>query len=70
MLDKTNKNEEKETYSMQEVADLLGIAVKTAYDGAQRGDFPAFKVMGRWIVPKAAIQKLMNGGLELSGRNE
>ena len=56
-------NLEKQTYSMPEVAKVLGISVKTAYQGCEKGDIPAFKIMGRWIVPKPALDKMLNGDL-------
>ena len=56
-------NLEKQTYSIPEVAKVLGISVKTAYEGCKKGDIPAFKIMGRWIVPKPALDKMLNGDL-------
>ena len=70
MFSKDTKKDEKQTLSMPEVAKLLGISVKTAYDGANRGDFPAFKIMGRWIVPKPAIDKLLAGEIRKSSKDE
>ena len=70
MFSKDTKKDEKQTLSMPEVAKLLGISVKTAYDGANRGDFPAFKIMGRWIVPKPAIDKLLAGEIRKSEKND
>jgi len=56
-------NLEKQTYSMPEAAKVLGISVKTAYEGCKKGEIPAFKIMGRWIVPKPALDKMLNGDL-------
>lgn len=70
MDSENTKNEDNQTLSMQEVANLLGISLKTAYEGAKRGDFPAFRVMGRWIVPKPAVDKLLKGELNISAKNE
>ena len=61
MFKQRDQIEDKQTYSMPEVAKLLGISIKTAYEGAGKGDYPAFKIMGRWIVPKPAIDKLLTG---------
>ena len=70
MDSENTKNGDNQTLSMQEVANLLGISLKTAYEGAKRGDFPAFRVMGRWIVPKPAVDKLLKGELNISAKNE
>ncbi len=48
---------------MPEAAKVLGISVKTAYEGCKKGEIPAFKIMGRWIVPKPALDKMLNGDL-------
>ena len=65
MHEKKTENVQKDTLSMEEVAKMLGISVRTAYYGAQQGHFPAFKVMGRWIIPRPAIEKLLRGELEV-----
>jgi len=70
MFKQKDEKEEKQTLSMPEVAKLLGISVKTAYEGAKRGDYPAFKIMGRWIVPKPAIDKLLAGEIRKSEKND
>ena len=41
---------ERMTYSMEEVARLLGIGRNQAYEAAKRGDFPVIKVGKRLLV--------------------
>ncbi len=51
----------RQTYSIDEVAKLLGIGRNSAYEGARRGDFPTIKVGGRIVVPKAALDRMLGG---------
>lgn len=48
---------EKLVYSIPEVAELLGISKPTAYELANRADFPILHVGKRKIVPRAALDK-------------
>ncbi len=49
------------TYSIDEVAKLLGIGRNSAYEAARRGDFPTIKVGGRIVVPKVALDRMLEG---------
>ena len=49
------------TYSIDEVAKLLGIGRNSAYEAARRGDFPTIKVGSRIVVPKAALDRMLAG---------
>jgi excisionase family DNA binding protein len=51
----------RQTYSVEEVAKLLGIGRNSAYEAARRGDFPTIKVGGRIVVPKSALDRMLNG---------
>jgi excisionase family DNA binding protein len=51
----------RQTYSVDEVARLLGIGRNSAYEAARRGDFPTITVGGRILVPKAPIDRLLGG---------
>jgi excisionase family DNA binding protein len=57
---------ERMTYSMEEVARLLGIGRNQAYQAAKRGDFPVIKVGKRLLAPKPALDRMLmlNGGGE------
>jgi excisionase family DNA binding protein len=41
------------TYSVDEVAALLGIARGVAYESARNGSIPATQVGRRWLIPRA-----------------
>jgi excisionase family DNA binding protein len=48
-------------FSIAETAQILGLSVWATYEAAKRGDIPAFKVGGRRIVPRHALEKKMLG---------
>jgi predicted DNA-binding transcriptional regulator AlpA len=50
------------TYTIEEVASLLGIGRNAAYSAALRGDvFPVIKIGKRVVVPRAAIDRMLAG---------
>ncbi|HZL58981.1 MAG TPA: helix-turn-helix domain-containing protein [Stellaceae bacterium] len=49
------------TYSVEEAARLLGIGRNHAYEAAKRGDIPCIKIGKRVLVPKAALDRLLDG---------
>ena len=50
------------TYTIPEVATLLGIGRNAAYEAAQRGEFPSLKFGSRIVVPKVAIDRMLGLG--------
>ena len=50
-------SDERLTYSIPEVAKLLGINTITAYYLAKREDFPAIRIGRRIVVPKAGLER-------------
>lgn len=52
---------ERKTYKIEEAGRLLGIGRNQAYEAAKRGDFPTLKIGRRLLVPKAALDRLLNG---------
>jgi excisionase family DNA binding protein len=53
---------EKGTYTVEEAAAILGVGRSTAYEAANNGDIPAVRVGRRLLVPKLALQNLLNNG--------
>ncbi|MHB0912081.1 MAG: helix-turn-helix domain-containing protein [Armatimonadota bacterium] len=47
--------EQKLTYSVEEVARLLGISVNSSYDAVRQGEIPSIRIGRRILVPKAAL---------------
>jgi excisionase family DNA binding protein len=52
----------RQTYTIQEVAMLLGVGRNQAYESARRGDFPTIRVGKRVLAPKATIDRLLGIG--------
>lgn len=48
------------TVSIPEAAKMLGISRNLAYAGAARGEIPTVKVGHRVLVPRAALDRLLN----------
>ena len=49
------------TLTVDETAKILGIGRNSAYEAIARGEIPVVKVGKRLLVPKAALEKLLNG---------
>jgi excisionase family DNA binding protein len=48
------------TYTVPEVAELLGISRSTAYECARRGEIPALSLGRRRLIAKATIDALLD----------
>jgi excisionase family DNA binding protein len=53
--------QERLTVNVPEAAKLLGISERSAYEAVRRGEVPAVRVGGRWLVPRAALERLLSG---------
>jgi len=51
------------TFTVDETAKMLGIGRNSAYEAIARGEIPIIKVGKRLLVPKAALEKLLDGRL-------
>ena len=52
---------QRETLTMREAADTLGVSLSSAYEAAQKGQIPAIRIGGRWLVLKGKFQKMLAG---------
>ena len=52
---------EPETLTVPEAAALLGIGRDLAYRAAARGDIPTLRIGRRLVVPRAQLERLLNG---------
>jgi len=57
-----SRKEEQEslTLTVEETARLLGIGRQLAYDQVRTGALPALRVGRRWLVPRRALEKLLD----------
>ncbi len=53
---------ERLTLSVQEAAKALGIGRNLAYDRIKTGEIPVLKIGKRLLVPRAALEKLLERG--------
>ena len=49
------------TYSVDEVAALLGVARGVAYEGVRNGSIPATRVGRRWLIPRRRFHAWLDG---------
>ncbi len=52
-------DENRLTYTVAEAGQLLGISRGSAYEGAKSGEIPVLKIGGRLLVPKAALDRML-----------
>jgi excisionase family DNA binding protein len=50
---------ERATYSVPEAAKRLGVGRGTAYEAVRKGEIPSIKVGGRILVPREALEKML-----------
>jgi len=48
----------RETMSIREVSEVLGISQKTTQRHLHDGTLPATRLGGKWFIPKASIEKI------------
>jgi len=51
---------EKQTFSVPEAAEILGIDRNSGYAAAKNGELPTIRIGKRLLVPKAALERLLN----------
>ena len=52
---------EKLTLNIKEVSVLLGVSVNSAYEAVRRGEIPAIRLGRRLLVPRRALENLLDG---------
>jgi excisionase family DNA binding protein len=52
---------QRRTYTVLEVAEILGIGRNTAYEVCRNGEIPTIRVGGRVLIPRSAIDELLGG---------
>jgi len=54
------KGLERLVYTVDELAEILGISRPTAYQGIRTGKIPYIRVGARILIPKSALDKLLS----------
>ena len=49
------------TYSIMEAGEILGLSRESAYRAAKLGTIPTIKIGKRVLVPRAALERLLEG---------
>ena len=52
-------SEVRQTLSVEEVAEVLGIGRNSAYEAIRRGEIPALRLGRRLVVPRQALERLL-----------
>ncbi len=55
------QTDDRKTYTVAEAARLLGIGRNQTYDATHSGDLPSIRIGGRILIPKAALDRLLEG---------
>ena len=50
---------ERQTYSVEEAARILGVGRQSAYTAVRDGTLPAIRVGRRLVVPRAALERML-----------
>ena len=50
---------ERATLSVVEAARIMGVSKNVAYEAARRGEIPSIRLGGRILVPRAALERLL-----------
>lgn len=58
--------DERLTLTIAETARLLGIGRQLAYDRVKAGEIPALKIGRRLLVPRIALEKMLQGPKTIS----
>ncbi len=58
--------DQKLTYTVLETAKLLGVGKNSVYEGVANGTIPAIRFGGRWIIPKFALHRWLEGDYKSS----
>ena len=53
---------QRQTYTVDEVAEVLGVSRGVAYDQVREGTIPALRLGKRWVIPVARFDDWLSGG--------
>lgn len=57
----TSQWAKRRTYTVIEVAEILGIGRNTAYESCRNGEIPSIRIGGRVLVPCTVIDEILSG---------
>jgi excisionase family DNA binding protein len=54
---------ERQTLTVEEAGQILGLGRCSAYEAVKVGDIPSLRIGRRLIVPRAALERMLAGGI-------
>ncbi len=60
-MDIQNEHGERRVYAPKELMELFGLSKAAVYQGIERGEIPSIRIGRRILVPKDAVDRLLNG---------
>jgi excisionase family DNA binding protein len=51
---------ERQTVTVEEAAQVLGISRSSAYEAVRRGELPVIRIGRRYVVPRAALERMLS----------
>jgi excisionase family DNA binding protein len=60
-LVRENGMEKRQTYTVDQAGEILGIGRNAAYEGVRSGQIPAIRIGRRIVVPKVALDRMLAG---------
>lgn len=70
MASKALSSGEAKTVSVEQAGKIIGIGRNQAYDAVRRGEIPSIKIGGRILVPRVALDRMLNGEILQRARAE
>jgi excisionase family DNA binding protein len=55
------KENKKKIYTVLEASEMLGVAKETVYKAIHKGDIPAIKVSGSYVISRRSFDSLLDG---------
>ena len=55
--------EQRLTMSVEEAAEALGVSRGLAYELVARGELPALRLGRRWVIPRRALEQMLEAAL-------
>jgi excisionase family DNA binding protein len=56
------------TVTVSQAAHMLGVSRSAGYDAARRGELPTIRIGRRLVVPRRALERMLEGNPEVSAR--
>ncbi len=50
---------ERQTLTVEEAAQVLGISRSTAYEAVRRGDLPSIRIGRRYVIPRLVLERML-----------